>query len=482
MGQKLEFLYISCYNAPCERRKEEVVTAVISKLRSFFLTKSYLIALLIVSCVITTFGLEVAGVIFFVLLISVQLFLCDDILVTTAPFLLLCTTVIKCYDSFDTFVKLAWLGIPLTAGLIYHFVRFRASPHIGVTFWGVVAVAVSITLGGLGIISTKDYFNPVSLFYVLSLGDVMVVLYLLLSGQMSFPREYSVPDYICRIMYTVVLLGIYMVFHAVISVLPTVLETGKLPRLQWSNNVSTLLIIALPFVYRFRNKTLLHLSVAFLALIAMFLSGSRGGWVMGTATYALSAIVFIIYRRHHRALSAVFFFVSLAALCAGVYEMRGYLLSQFVYDAELDKYVFLYSKEPRMRLFERMKNDFSANPLFGRGLGYSGNKDIYDPKKFAMHWYHSAPMQIIASLGITGIFAYCTQIATGLLALLRSVDSFKLCVLCSFTGLWLMSCVNPGIFCPYPYAFIMMMLLLITESPAAEPKNTDPRVIVISEE
>ena len=45
-----------------------------------------------------------------------------------------------------------------------------------------------------------------------------------------------------------------------------------------------------------------------------------------------------------------------------------------------------------------------------------------------------------------------------------------------------MSCVNPGIFCPYPYAFIMMMLLLITESPAAEPKNTDPRVIVISEE
>ena len=61
----------------------------------------------LVACLFVLMGEEVFGAIVFVTLLGVILIVCDDILPTTLPFLLLCTFSTNCYDSYDTFMSYA---------------------------------------------------------------------------------------------------------------------------------------------------------------------------------------------------------------------------------------------------------------------------------------------------------------------------------------------------------------------------------------
>jgi hypothetical protein len=122
-----------------------------------------------------------------------------------------------------------------------------------------------------------------------------------------------------------------------------------------------------------------------------------------------------------------------------------------------------FKDEPRAKLLERMVEDFRSNMLFGRGLGYSGNSDIYNPVKGAMHWYHMMIPQIIGSLGLFGVAAYSWQFILRVRTVLKNVDAYNLVMGLSYLGLFLMSQVNPGEFCPIPYALIGVLIFLMLE-------------------
>ena len=72
-----------------------------------FLGSSYSIGLqLILACIFASVGMEIAGLLVFVVFISLILFTCDDLFHTFLPFMLISMTVLKCYDSFDIFIKI----------------------------------------------------------------------------------------------------------------------------------------------------------------------------------------------------------------------------------------------------------------------------------------------------------------------------------------------------------------------------------------
>ena len=98
---------------------------MITEIKNTFKSFWFYAFLLVSALVITVFNLEVYGVILFVLIISVILVLSDDIMDTTCPFLILCAFVSICYNSFDTFIKLAPLAIIPCGALIYHYIKYK---------------------------------------------------------------------------------------------------------------------------------------------------------------------------------------------------------------------------------------------------------------------------------------------------------------------------------------------------------------------
>ena len=64
--------------------------SAIRKMRDFFNTEKFMLIVFAIACLITLFKIEVIGVLIFILIISFLLVVCDDLMPTTLPFLLLC--------------------------------------------------------------------------------------------------------------------------------------------------------------------------------------------------------------------------------------------------------------------------------------------------------------------------------------------------------------------------------------------------------
>ena len=115
--------------------------------------------------------------------------------------------------------------------------------------------------------------------------------------------------------------------------------------------------------------------------------------------------------------------------------------------------------------------DFRTNPLFGVGIGNTGNSDLYSPVKGAMNWYHMWVAQVVGSLGILGILAYGYQLVDRFILVIKNHKFIFITLFMSYIGLFLMSQVNPGEFCPAPYAMLAVTIFAFIE------KKEDDKII-----
>ena len=74
--------------------------------RKFAISKYFMILCVGLACLVVTLHIEVGGAVMFLLIESILLLFCRDIMVTTLPFMLTCVFLCKMYDSFSTFIKL----------------------------------------------------------------------------------------------------------------------------------------------------------------------------------------------------------------------------------------------------------------------------------------------------------------------------------------------------------------------------------------
>jgi hypothetical protein len=245
------------------------------------------------------------------------LIICDDVLATTLPVLVLCITVLQCYDSFDTFIKFVGLAVIPLGALIFHFIKYRRKLCVGASVWGLIAVSVAVTLGGLGAIDIDEYIAPIAIYYVVGLGFGLVGTYLLIKSQIHFREDYDIREKFIDIMY---IMGMFAAIHMVeiyvewlvLQPQPTTFEDifnlivhndfkgdgFYYSKVQPSNNISTFIMFALPFpFYRALKGSKRHLYSAAFMMFVLYISKSRGGLMMGGLTFLVCLFVFGIYSK-----------------------------------------------------------------------------------------------------------------------------------------------------------------------------------------
>ncbi len=403
------------------------------------------------------------AVICFVAMISLQVLLCKHLVNTVLPFLLVITFSLKCYGAMDEFMKIAYMAAPLILALLLRLLVFsRRAFHIDDIFHSLWPVAIAVTVGGLGTLAWADYLHAI--YYVIGLGVGMLLLYYIFQSQYQADQTYHLEADYERAMCLTALFCAFMILHYYYQNIETVKETHTLLDFQWRNNISTILIITLPFLFNRAHKHFVWFPLGFLVFGSLLLAGSRGGTLFGSLEFIVCILAYILNEKTtYRRIGVAICIVCLGILIAIGIKNRDALTEFFGRFFRMFTDKEHMETETRYQLIFRAKEDFLRNPIFGSGLGYSGNTDIYNPAKGALYFYHSAPLQIIGSLGIVGCLAYGCQFFFQGRFLWRNRSRFVATIAISMIALWGMSIVNPGVFAPVPYAMILPLHLCVVQ-------------------
>lgn len=481
------------------------------KLRRFLVTEKFFVLFALLALLIDIIGTPsrvvlACGILFLCALIGVIALISEDLMPILSSGVITALVACRCYNGYNLFMgqPLVYVTVPVAvftvSALVYNFIRFRKPIKAGRSIRGVIAVAIAVTLGGLGKISFGDYLS--SAYYVVFLGVGMVALYLVFKSRFYEREDYNIRKKFAAVLCIMGVFAAVLTLKSFIVDLGSILEFGSVPDWQFRNNFSTFMIIAMPAPLMFVKKHRWMLALPFVIYVAMVFLGSRGGLFMGAAEFVCCLIFMSAAERKYRwayVSAIVVFAIAFVFSYSGISEYYSSRTGGGLIDAgekvELEEIVkpgdevetedlltMLIEKaktgEQRVRLLLRSVEDFWNSPVFGQGLGYKGNYDIYAPKKGAMGWYHMMVPQVIGSMGLIGILAYGFQFLNRMKLVLKSkrYDSWVLWV--CYLGLFFMSQVNPGEFCPLPYELIAVMIFILIEggSPAKEWGFVDPPV------
>ena len=193
--------------------------------------------------------------------LCVGLFLLRSTKYLTLLFLQLSLLLIFCYDSFSVFVRYIWLLPVVLLGMTVYLMRKKPRFSWGASALSLVAVSVATLLGGVGMISFADYFRPASLAFMAGLGPGLIFSYWVMKNELKTgeDRDAFMRDLLYWGMTAAAIVFWYMV--------PFVIEVGSIFSYevpQWSNNISTMLMIALPAALAQKNRGFRHYLLLFL--------------------------------------------------------------------------------------------------------------------------------------------------------------------------------------------------------------------------
>ncbi|MBQ2757923.1 MAG: hypothetical protein IJF31_05490 [Clostridia bacterium] len=395
------------------------------------------------------------------LLLCVGLFTQKNVKLITLPFLQLTLLLIFCYDSFSVFIGYIWLAPIVVAALGFYLWRTKPRLTRGPSLWPLVAVSAATLFGGIGMISVGDYFRPASLMFMLGLGPGLVLSYLIMKHEY---REKAVREGFARDLLWWGLTGAAV---TVAFMLPRFAAAGAIfltDTVQWSNNMATILMIAMPAALMQKKRHVGHYMLAGTMFAAGLMLGSRGGALF----IGIELIVCCLFAWRQETdyvlrLWNRFYF-------AMVLLVAGYCFWFVLANAEALSLV--RPDEARAQMLRRGFENFLENPLFGSGLGYRGNADLYSGKQGTINWYHVFVAQVVGGLGACGVLAWGYQLYVRFCLAWRvrrdRECGFALCYL----GLFLMSMVNPGEFCPVPYAFLAVCFFALLERHLEDRNDT----------
>ncbi len=427
------------------------------KIKKFLASDWFTVILLVAAVGVVFSSTEIIGTVVFVLIFGITMALTDDWMPLLQIILFTTCFAIRCKNSFSIFLNYWWV-VPIMVALIAcHFVRFKAKFSKGSCFKGILATSVAVTLGGVGIISAKEYFSYTSLFYIFMLGFGMLIIYSYMSASLKTRDTYVFSEKFAKIMVCVIcLLGVCL-FEEYFSNRAQLADGFEILPFQWRNNAATMLMLAMPFAFYLSAKDFGLFFVGIIDYILILFTGSRGGMLFGIIELIICIIVMFILDKRHRPAIAAIVGVSL-------------VITALTYQTWIDtlSYTLIRLIDPkensiRLQLIPRGIEDFKSNILFGRGIGYMGNRDVHKSADFALCWYHCSPVQIIGSFGLCGIAAYGYLIYLRIKTLLKNFTFFNIIMFISYLGLELMSLVNPGIFAPFPYLFLITLYFVMME-------------------
>lgn len=427
------------------------------KIRKFLISDWFTAALIIAASIVIFTGAEIAGTVIFIILFGLTMALSEDFIPSLQIIVITTCFAIRCKHSYDDFIQFWWLLPPVALLVLSHFFIYKIKFKKGSCFYGILATSAAVTLGGVGIITAKEYFSPVSLFYIFMLGFAMLIIYMYMNYALKIRESYVFSERFAKLMVSIIIMLCICLVEEYVSRLPELKDGFDILPFQWRNNGSTMLMLAMPFAFYLSAKKFGWFFVGMLAYAAIIFTGSRGGMIFGLIELGICFSAMFFLDKHHRPLICTIFVVCLIA---------AFLLRHFLFD--IVSYTIQRLLNPaenaiRLELIPRGIEDFKANILFGRGIGYMGNSDVHKNAEFTLCWYHCSPVQVIGSFGIAGIAAYGLLLFQRIKTLAKNPTFFNIMMFISYIGLEMMSFVNPGIFVPFPYLFLITIYFVIME-------------------
>ncbi len=432
----------------------------LNRLRTFFAGDIFGFFLVLLAVLVVCFNQYVYGAVLFAFLISALLLLCNDIITVFLPTILLIAFVIQAKNSYNAFMEVTWV-VPLVAlCFCLHPILYRKlhRPKKGELFLPILLISCTMFLGGLGSITAAEYFRPISLAYMFTLG-FMILFFYWDFGSIIYPGANGEKEISQRIAkqfcFLILFLALAVLEYYVEHRSEFLADPGILP-FQWRNNACTMLMIAMPFTfYMAMQHPVCYFGLSLISMGTIVMTGSRGGLVFGAVEFGLLLIYFAVKDKKHRKFYLTITGVILLAFLCLIPRMADFL------DYTLERFTSQGENAIRLGLWKRSVEDFLSNPLTGRGLAYMGNRDLHHSATATLCWYHSTVPQIIGSFGILGILTFGYQYYMRIRFFHRRKSLFSRTVLFSWIGLELMSLVNPGIFVPIYLLYITVLFVLV---------------------
>ena len=344
--------------------------------------------------------------------------------------------------------------------------RMGADAAIAVVSASALAVGVVVTSLTTGMTTDVDSFMFGSILAMdradvaLSVGlcAAVLVLYVLFRSHLTEKRSYDLHRRFAEIFCA---LGLCMALAVLLAYGKAWLAEGHIGGvlyLSYRNFATSVLLTALPMPFYLSLRHRGHLATAAVLALALALTGSRSALLFGGILLTLCCVYLmrsgVISRRCLVLLAAA---AGIGILALGPALLECVLHSRVGEDIQ-------DSNSDRLQFLARAADDFLRHPVFGIGLCSTRNADVFTGVEGSMVFYHNSLAQVMGSMGLVGIVAY-GRLLHDRIALLRqgSRDPFVRILTLSYLGMFLISLCNPGEFCPFPNAALMVMVFAQAE-------------------
>lgn len=386
--------------------------------------------------------------------------------------------VFTCGAKIADIVPLAVMLIPLAASFAVNILlyRKRIARHAMRTrsVNAMIGVAIAVLIGGVGMSEPEAYIGWGAYYYLgLSIAPIGVyaLTRLLMSGD---DADRTQSDFIGATVFgALISAGVIFAYYAVcIREFAATHSTLSCFRNDAMRNQIAVFIVPASAVSAMRMREKKRYIAALAMLItAALLSSSRTSLLFSVIAAAGAALYSTLAggKSAHKKRTAVIICAVGAIVTAAAAAAFDLLSSRTGISG-------MFSSDIRIKLWQRGLRDFAESPIIGKGILYSGNARYFSTEltAFSLQWYHNAAVQVLGSFGIIGVLAYGYQMYVRVSSGLRSKSRGSAEALALYLALILMSMTEPGLFCPFPTAFMPAVMFAALDESAAgmqEPKS-----------
>jgi hypothetical protein len=381
-------------------------------------------------------------------------FTCRDLMAGVLPGVLFLLLGTRYYDSLGVLAKnIWWIAIPYAASIVYNFTHWRIRLRINSSTKSLIAVAAASLIGGVGVISAKEYFSINGLYYCGLLGAGMAFASVLYGTNMARPRSYDLCSRFAAILYSIGIFTGLVVVNYYLRHFGELEPGSSVLYIQFRNYLTTMLVLAIPMPFRFVKKDRLHLLAAAFMYATLLLTGSRSGLVFGTVILCASAYLTIMQGRKLTRGSIALVAVFAAAAAVIIFSLGQTVLSSRLVDGKLFPVT-----DSRIMFLKQSVLDFLSSPINGIGIANMQNSKIFLGVPGSMVWYHNYFAQIIGSMGLIGVLAYGWLLRDRFRFLKDLHMSGETMLALGYIGILMVSMTNPGEFCPLPNEYLIVIL------------------------
>ena len=391
---------------------------------------------------------------------------CSDLLSLLLPALLFCLLSTHFYQNYGILLAHWPMFVAATVSVLLHYYLYPVRRCTGGLLKPLLGVSAATLLGGLGVISAREYFSVVSLYYVLALGPGMLGVYMLVRAQLTRRHSYDVLRRFLDILYYGGIFTGLVVLETYLVHMAAFLRSYSVLYFSYRNFCATILLMALPTACLPSEDGRTRWGGMAFFCVSLLLTGSRSALLFGSVL--LAVCLCWLYRKYPERRRRY----RTAAALLGVPALVGLgLLVPVLFASRMEGGALITAQDSRVTFFMQAMRDFLASPIFGKGLGYLGNSAIFIGVSGSIVWYHNLFAQILGSMGLFGAAAYGYLYWTRARLLVCKRSAELPVAAFSALGMVLVSMTNPGEFCPLPNEFLMTALFAILETLPDRPRR-----------